>query len=94
MRSVGVRELKNNLSRYLARVKAGEVITITERGREIARLSTLVGDDEADADGERLLEMARQGLVTLPQAGHAEVDPRPVRSTGKPVSALLLEDRR
>jgi prevent-host-death family protein len=37
--SVGIRELRQNLSRYIDRVKAGESLTVTERGREVARLS-------------------------------------------------------
>ncbi|MGH2944806.1 MAG: type II toxin-antitoxin system Phd/YefM family antitoxin [Solirubrobacteraceae bacterium] len=37
--SVGIRELRQNLSRYIERVKAGESLTVTERGREVARLS-------------------------------------------------------
>jgi prevent-host-death family protein len=36
--SVGVRELRQNLSKYLDRVKDGEVLVVTERGREVARL--------------------------------------------------------
>jgi prevent-host-death family protein len=36
--TVGISELRRNLSLYLARVKAGETLTITKRGREIARL--------------------------------------------------------
>jgi prevent-host-death family protein len=36
--SVGVRELRQNISRYLERVKAGETLVVTERGREIALL--------------------------------------------------------
>jgi prevent-host-death family protein len=35
---VGVRELRQNLSRYLERVKEGETLTVTERGHEVARL--------------------------------------------------------
>lgn len=35
---VGVRELRQNLSKYLERVKRGEALTVTERGREVARL--------------------------------------------------------
>lgn len=35
---VGVRELRQNLSRHLARVKAGESLLVTERGQEVARL--------------------------------------------------------
>ncbi|MGI8778932.1 MAG: type II toxin-antitoxin system Phd/YefM family antitoxin [Solirubrobacteraceae bacterium] len=36
--SVGVRELRQNLSKYLDRIKAGESLTVTERGQEVARL--------------------------------------------------------
>lgn len=36
MISVGVRELSHHTSRYLARVKAGQSLQITERGRVIA----------------------------------------------------------
>ena len=35
---VGVRELRQNLSVYLDRVKSGESLTVTERGTEVARL--------------------------------------------------------
>lgn len=47
MSSVGVRELRQNLSRYLDRVKAGEALDVTEHGRLVARLSP--ADDAADA---------------------------------------------
>lgn len=36
--TVGVRELRQNLSKYLERVKKGEALAVTERGREVARL--------------------------------------------------------
>jgi prevent-host-death family protein len=39
MNQVGVRELRQNLSRYLVQVKAGESFVVTERGREVARLT-------------------------------------------------------
>ena len=35
---VGIRELRQNLSRYLERVKAGDVLVVTERGTEVARV--------------------------------------------------------
>jgi antitoxin (DNA-binding transcriptional repressor) of toxin-antitoxin stability system len=38
MRSVGIRELKNNLSRYLYFVKEGETIIITEHNKVIAEI--------------------------------------------------------
>ncbi|MBW7959685.1 MAG: type II toxin-antitoxin system prevent-host-death family antitoxin [Candidatus Promineofilum sp.] len=37
-KSVGVRELKSQLSKYLHRVKAGETIVITDRGKPIGRI--------------------------------------------------------
>lgn len=39
MESIGVRELRQNASKYLHRVAAGESITITERGKPVAVLS-------------------------------------------------------
>jgi prevent-host-death family protein len=36
--TIGIRELRQNASRYLAAVKRGEVVVVTERGREIARI--------------------------------------------------------
>ena len=48
MRSqIGVRELRQNLSKYLARVKEGESLVVTERGNEVARL--IPSGPEADA---------------------------------------------
>ena len=38
MADVGVRELRQNLSKYLARVKNGENLDVTERGHVVARL--------------------------------------------------------
>lgn len=38
MASIGVRELRQNASVYLARVVQGEVIDVTSRGKVIARL--------------------------------------------------------
>jgi len=36
--TVGVRELRQNLSKYLDRVKAGEDLVVTERGQVVARV--------------------------------------------------------
>lgn len=37
--TIGVRELRQNLSVYLRRVKAGEIIEVTERGQRVAVLA-------------------------------------------------------
>ncbi len=38
MESIGVRELRQHASRYLARVEAGEELAVTNKGRLVARL--------------------------------------------------------
>lgn len=38
MASAGIRELKDNLSRYIRRIEAGERIAITAHGRVVAEL--------------------------------------------------------
>jgi prevent-host-death family protein len=43
--TVGVRELRENLSAYLDRVQAGEEVIVTERGRRVARI---VGPSKLD----------------------------------------------
>gem|GEM_PF-593310 len=41
MRSVGIRELKQNPSAIIRRVEAGETVTVTVQGREAALLGPL-----------------------------------------------------
>ncbi|HEV2768732.1 MAG TPA: type II toxin-antitoxin system prevent-host-death family antitoxin [Solirubrobacteraceae bacterium] len=47
---VGVRELRQNLSRYLDRVKAGADLEVTERGRVVARLVPAGGSADLYAE--------------------------------------------
>ncbi|HVX32664.1 MAG TPA: type II toxin-antitoxin system prevent-host-death family antitoxin [Solirubrobacterales bacterium] len=62
MNRVGVRDLRQNLSRYLVEVKAGESFVVTERGREVARLTP---SGPADSPLARLV--AERG-ATMPSA--------------------------
>lgn len=50
---IGVRELRQHASRYLALVRAGEVVEVTDRGRLVARIVPAAGDswDELVAAG-------------------------------------------
>lgn len=41
MTRIGVRELRRDASRWLARVRAGEVIVITDRGTPVAQLAPI-----------------------------------------------------
>lgn len=49
MDSIGVRELRQNASRYLAKVAAtGDSVEITDRGRPVARLVPIASDGWVD----------------------------------------------
>jgi len=67
MEHVGVRELRQNLSRYLAEVKEGESFVVTERGREVARISPSGPEDSPIARlvSERGATMPRRDLLEL-----------------------------
>lgn len=92
MKSAAVSKLKATLSEYLARVKAGEEVIVTERGKPIAKIVPL-GRDQA-AVPAHLLELARAGLVRL---GSGKLPkgfwkmPRPADPHGAAVKALLEE---
>jgi antitoxin (DNA-binding transcriptional repressor) of toxin-antitoxin stability system len=69
MKAVGIRELKNRLSRYVASVRRGEVILVTDRGEVVAQLRA--PGPAADLVVPRGLQrLADRGDVTLgdPQA--------------------------
>ena len=53
---VGIRELKNELSKYIDRVRGGEEVIVTDRGRPVARLSSL------DRSADHLADMIAAAL--------------------------------
>jgi len=89
MRAVGVRQLKMHLSEYLRRVQAGERLTVTDRGREIAAIVPI-------APAPRL-EWAH-GMVAEGRARWHGGKPlglaTRIRARGRSASAMVIEDRR
>jgi prevent-host-death family protein len=49
MKSIGVRELRQEASRWLAKVRAGETVVVTDRGRPIAKLVPFAESQGYDA---------------------------------------------
>lgn len=82
---VGVRELRDNLSRHLAQVRSGSTITVTEHGRPIARIVP-VGRPTA------LESLRAAGKVTSARQPKADL-PDPVDAAGT-VSDLIDDQRR
>lgn len=85
MRAVGVRELRDGLSRFLAEVRAGRSITVTDHGRPVARI---VPVDEPDP----LERLIAEGLIQ-PARQRTRSAPRPVEASGT-VSDLVADQRR
>lgn len=84
---VGVRDLKNNLSRFLDRVKRGDEIIVTEHGRPVARLTAI---DEPTA---RLAALVASGAVRPPNVRQRQRPARRIKAKGS-VSDLVAEQRR
>lgn len=87
---VGIRELRQNLGRYLARVKAGASLEVTGHGRVVAHHSPA---------GERVLRayeaLAAGRGATLPSASLAELIAGKSRrkTAAGTTDALLAEGR-
>jgi len=64
MERIGVRELRQHASRYLARVAGGESIEITDRGKPVALLVPTANDpwEELRASGQ-VIEATEVGTV-------------------------------
>ena len=89
MSQVGVRELKNQLSRYLKRVQEGEEIIVTEHGRSVARLLPIL-TPPLKKDLEPLL---REGAVRWNGGKPRGSNRRPL-IRGKSLSEMVVEERR
>ncbi len=93
MSTVGVKELKNQLTRYLRRTKHGEEIIITERGRPIGVIQPIQSEGKSASLETRLARLAAQGFVTLPTRKPVK-RMRLAKISGPPISKSILQDRR
>lgn len=83
--NIGVRELRDGLSRHLAEVRAGRTVTVTDHGRPVARIVP-VGAPNA------LERLVAEGRVELAVAKKRSA-PKPIKA-GAMVSDLIGEQRR
>ncbi len=90
LESVGIRELRQNLSRYLRRVKQGEPLAVTERGRVVARLVP------SGPGVDRYADLAERFGATVPRERIEEIAARigaPGAAAGT-ADAAVAEGRR
>jgi len=82
---VGVRELRQNLSVYLRRVKAGEALEVTDRGNVVALLVPL---PDPDTPLDRLVA---SGRATRPVGSLEDLDVPSGKASKSLSDALQLE---
>ena len=92
MVTIGVRELRQNASRYLRKVEQGEIFEVTDHGRPVARLVPIKAKD-------RLEELISQGRLVPPNnegdlLDEDAVPPLPGRPLPSELLAQLRQDER
>ena len=85
---VGARELKSKLSEYLRRVKAGETIIVTERGKTIGQIVPAQPTLE-----KRLKGLTESGLTEWDGRKYQPKKPAVRNRSRKQLSDLVIENR-
>jgi prevent-host-death family protein len=89
MQRIGVRELRQQASRYLKRVAAGEAFEVTDNGRPVARLVPLPSDPwQALIESGQVIPAEQPGALL-------DVEPRDfgIDASGELSAMRALEDR-
>lgn len=83
--TVGIRELRENLSSYIDRASSGEEIVITDRGKRVARI---VGPSKLD----RLIAEGRARPARAPKEP-IDLDTLPVLDGPPTLSDIVIRDK-
>ena len=86
MKQAGIRELKQNASAVVADAAAGEVVTITDRGRPVAQLVPIRSD--------HLAGLIEAGRARGPKRSISSLGPPPRRRSGERSLSGVLEEMR
>jgi prevent-host-death family protein len=84
MDQIGVRELRQHASRWLRRVVAGESFEVTDRGRPVALLIPVPGDEGIDA-------LVAAGRARLGKGHLSDLGPPLPQRRGAPGPSEVLE---
>jgi len=86
---VGIREIRQNLSKYLKRVEEGETFEVTDHGRPVAVLSPV-----STSRQPRLERLAREGWIILGTGEDVTEMGDPLPYDGPPTADVLDDLRR
>lgn len=85
--TVGIRELKDGASAIIDRVEAGEAITVTKRGRPVARIVSATTPPH-------LAALIAEGTVRPSEGSRYLPKPTKLRGTGMSAADYVAEGRR
>jgi prevent-host-death family protein len=89
--SVGIREAKMHLSRYLKQVQQGREIVLTDRGRPVGRIVPI--ESAALSLTERLRRLTEKGILELRQGPATGTVGPPIPVKDDVARRYLEEDR-
>ena len=87
---VGTKELKNRLSHYLRKVRAGERVYVADRDQIVAEIRPVAA--AGDAEEAALGELAAAGVITRGDGEHQDFAPIAMKR-GVSISRMITLDR-
>lgn len=94
MKAVGLRELKNHLSAYVRRVRAGQAVMVTDRGQVVAELRSPGQVPPGTQVDPAVARLVNRGLLVLGAPNSEQVYPRLSRLLRTTTSSQLLDAER
>ena len=89
--SVGIRDAKMHLSKYLKMVQKGTEVIITDRGRPVGKIVPIQSKDLTLEDRIKVLE--DQGLIEKQSTKRMKKIPSPIPVSDNIAQKFLQEDR-
>ena len=89
---VGIRDLRDHLSRWLERVKKGDEVVVTDHGKPVGRLVGMRETGKARTMEEHLADLEARGLL-IRGTGRGWRPRKPLRIPGLDLTGAVLEDR-
>lgn len=94
-KTVGIKDLKNNLSAHLREVRTGITVLVSDRNNIVAEIQDPHSRVDAAVGPNSLpLPWVREGTVSLPKAEKLPLQPSPVSLSSEVADRILEEDRK
>jgi prevent-host-death family protein len=89
---VGIRDLRNALSRWIEKVKAGDEVVVTDHGKAVAMLTPAMSEAPARTVEEHLARLEARGQL-IRGTGQAWRPRKPMHIPGIDIAGAIDEDR-